>query len=204
METTQILQYTMLPLICALIGWGTNYLAIKMLFHPRRPWKLGLFTVQGVFPRRQKALARRLGEMIENNLISHEDVTGIIEDPEFASRLDGVVEEYVDTFIREKLGTIHPMVGMFLNDSMIPKIKGLMMDHLRDLIPGLLGQAAYEIEDRLHFGEMVCRKIEDFSLDQLERMLFSIMSREFKFIELTGAVLGLIVGCFQIAVLHFL
>ena len=51
----------LLPLIAALIGWLTNLIAVKMLFHPRKSINLGFFSVQGVFPKRQKALAKKLG-----------------------------------------------------------------------------------------------------------------------------------------------
>ena len=49
-----------LPVIGALIGWLTNWVAVKMLFHPREPLKLGIVTVQGIFPKRQQALAEKL------------------------------------------------------------------------------------------------------------------------------------------------
>ncbi len=39
----------LLPFAGLFIGWLTNYLAIKMLFHPKKPVNLGLFTLQGVF-----------------------------------------------------------------------------------------------------------------------------------------------------------
>lgn len=44
------------PVICALIGWFTNFLAVKMLFHPHKPIKIGPFTIQGIFPKRQSWL----------------------------------------------------------------------------------------------------------------------------------------------------
>ena len=33
------------PLIGAVIGYFTNYLAVKMLFHPRKAIKVGKFTL---------------------------------------------------------------------------------------------------------------------------------------------------------------
>jgi len=52
-----MLIYT-LPFIAAIIGWVTNYLAIKMLFHPREKINLIFFSLQGIFPKRQKGLYR--------------------------------------------------------------------------------------------------------------------------------------------------
>ncbi|NDC78344.1 MAG: DUF445 family protein, partial [Chitinophagia bacterium] len=53
-----------IPVISAFIGWVTNWVAIKMLFHPRRPIRFLGLTVQGIFPKRQRQFAERLGRMV--------------------------------------------------------------------------------------------------------------------------------------------
>ena len=58
-----ILHYISGPVIGAVIGAFTNYLAIKMLFRPLKPVKIGRFTLPltpGVIPRHQEALADAL------------------------------------------------------------------------------------------------------------------------------------------------
>ncbi|MFA7166939.1 MAG: DUF445 family protein, partial [Desulfoplanes sp.] len=84
------------PVICAFIGWLTNYLAIKMLFHPRKPIRIFTLTIQGIFPKRQKALAANLAMMIQDNLISGKDVSGIIESPEFVEKFKGMVQSALE------------------------------------------------------------------------------------------------------------
>mgnify|MGYP000049867163 CR=1 FL=1 len=57
------LVYT-LPLIGALIGWLTNYIAIKMLFHPKNEVQAFFIPLQGTFPKRNTAVPRRLGQLV--------------------------------------------------------------------------------------------------------------------------------------------
>ena len=46
------LEWILLPAVGALIGWFTNFVAIRMLFHPRKPVRLfGRVVLQGVLPR---------------------------------------------------------------------------------------------------------------------------------------------------------
>ncbi|MAG01835.1 hypothetical protein CMI42_00710 [Candidatus Pacearchaeota archaeon] len=47
-----------IPIVGFIIGAFTNYLAIKMLFHPRKK----IFGVQGLLPKRKELLAKRIGE----------------------------------------------------------------------------------------------------------------------------------------------
>ena len=55
-----------LPFIAALIGWITNWVAIKMLFHPKKRIKIGIFEIQGIFPKRQKIFAEKLEELLNS------------------------------------------------------------------------------------------------------------------------------------------
>ncbi|GAU07499.1 DUF445 domain-containing protein [Desulfoplanes formicivorans] len=185
------------PVICAFIGWLTNYLAVKMLFHPRKPIKIFSLTIQGIFPKRKKALAANLAMMVQDNLISEKDVAAVIDSPEFAATFREMIQEGLETFVREKLVGIHPMVGMFLNDETMEKIRGLLASQLDEIVPQFLKRGAQEVEDRFDVARLVREKVEGFSMDQLELLLVSIMQKEFRFIELVGAVLGFVIGIFQ-------
>lgn len=184
-------------LICAFIGWITNFIAIKMLFHPRQPVHIGSLTVQGVFPNRQKALAMNLAAVIEGELLSHNDIRSAMERPEFASRIKDSILDGFATFLSTRLGSINPMIGAFLNGDLLDKIKGLLDTELDRIVPGLLETATAELESSLDFRQIIQDKIEALSMEKLEVLLMSIMSKEFRFIEVVGAVLGAAIGLVQ-------
>ena len=50
----------------------------------------------------------------------------------------------------------------------------------------------------LDIEKIVIEKVNNFSSDKLEQILFSIMKKEFRFIEIIGAVLGFVIGLLQI------
>ena len=67
MNTTLILILT--PFITAGIGWLTNWVAIQMLFHPRKSICVFFWHWQGLIPRRQKQLAAESAEIIEREIL---------------------------------------------------------------------------------------------------------------------------------------
>ena len=71
----QIWVLCLLPVVAAIIGYSTNYLAVKMLFHPRDKKRILFFDVQGIFPKRQEALGARLGEIVARELVSVDDIS---------------------------------------------------------------------------------------------------------------------------------
>jgi uncharacterized membrane protein YheB (UPF0754 family) len=201
---TNLLSYLVAPLVCALIGWLTNYIAVKMLFHPRRAIRLGPFSVQGVFPKRQTELAANLGRLVEQELVSHEDIQTALENPEFAALCQEIVQARLKVFLNGKLSSIHPMASMFLTGKVVNALEAMLAKELEEAMPDLLHQAGQELERRVDFAKLVEEKVAAFSMDKLEDVLFSIMRREFRFIELVGAVLGFLIGAFQSAVFYAL
>ncbi len=183
--------------ICAFIGWITNFIAIKMLFHPRQPLQVASLTVQGIFPKRQKALALNLAAVIEGELLSHDDIRQAMHRPEFARRLkDRILDGFTD-FLSKRLGGLNPMIAMFLDSAMMDRIKGLLDAEMDRIVPGLLETATSELKNTLDVRQIIQDKIEGLSMERLEALLMSIMAREFRFIEVVGAVLGGLIGLVQ-------
>ncbi len=195
-----MLLYT-LPVIGALIGWITNYLAVKMLFHPRREIKILFFSIQGVFPKRQKALAHKLGQLVSAELFSMEEVSAHMKEAATSGATMELVGRRIEEAITDKLPQALPMLAMFLNDALVAQIKGVLVEQLRGLILELTELLSSTIEKDLDVHQIVEQKVAAFSSDKLEEVLFSIMRREFKFIEAVGAVLGFFIGIFQIFLL---
>ena len=62
------------PLLGGLIGYVTNWLAVKMIFRPFKPRSFLGIRVQGLIGKRQKELAASIGEAVGGHLLSHQDI----------------------------------------------------------------------------------------------------------------------------------
>ncbi len=86
----------LIPVISAFIGWFTNWIAIKMLFHPREPKKFLGITFQGIFPKRQAQFAEKLGKLVADELLSFKDIEQKITSPENLSSVMPYIENHID------------------------------------------------------------------------------------------------------------
>lgn len=195
-----MLLYT-LPLIGALIGWLTNYIAIKMLFHPRKEVRIFFIPVQGVFPKRQKDLARKLGHIVSEELVSVEDLTAHLKEKATSEAILNHIAQRLEEGISSRLPRAFPMLAMFMSSDMAEKIKGFLLGQIGSLNEELIDKLSYELEEELDVHRIVEEKVAAFPTDKLEEILFSIMRREFKFVEMVGAVLGFLIGVAQILIL---
>jgi len=197
-----MLVYT-LPFIGALIGWLTNYIAIKMLFHPRNEVKIFFIPVHGVFPKRQKALARKLGQVVSEELVSAQDVTAHLKEKATSEAVLNHIALRLEEGISSRLPGAFPILAILKSSDMAEKIKNMLLDQMGSLNEELIDKLSGELEEELDVQRIVEEKVSAFSSDKLEAILISIMRREFKFVEMVGAVLGFFIGVAQILLLSF-
>lgn len=84
------------PIIGAVIGYCTNYIAVKMLFYPRkeiRIWGHRLPFTPGAIPKGKPRLAKAIGNIVANTLLTEEDIKEKILSPEIEN---AVVEKMTD------------------------------------------------------------------------------------------------------------
>jgi uncharacterized membrane protein YheB (UPF0754 family) len=155
-------------------------------------------SIQGVFPKRQKQLAEKLGKLVAEELFSIQEVTLKLKELATSEESMDLVGKRIEKTIREKLVKSFPMLAMFLTDDMVEKVTNLFKAELQDFLAESAQDIGNKLEESLDVKELVREKVEAFSSDKLEEILFSIMRKEFRFIEMIGAVLGFLIGCVQV------
>jgi uncharacterized membrane protein YheB (UPF0754 family) len=204
MNYSLLLQFILIPVISAFIGWFTNWIAIKMLFHPKEPKKILGITFHGIFPKRQKIFAEKLGKMISAEFLSFEDIEQKITDPQNLQKLMPMIEGHVDNFLRNKLSDEMPFLSLFIGNKTIKSLKKVFMQELETLFPILMKSYASQLQAELDLEKIVTEKVSAFSSDKLEDILYQIMSKEFRFVEILGGVIGFIIGILQVLLTYFL
>lgn len=190
----------LIPIISAFIGWFTNWIAIKMLFHPREPKKILGVTFHGIFPKRQKTLATNLGKLISDEFLSFNEIEEKISNPENLKQVLPMVDAHIDNFLRRKLPDEMPVISMFIGDKTITKMKSVFMVEIEELFPKIMKQYAGNLKKELDLEEIVYTKVSAFSSDKLEDILYQIMSKEFRFVEILGGVIGFLIGLLQVLI----
>ena len=96
------------PIIGAIIGYCTNYIAVKMLFRPLRPVKLfgrQLPFTPGIIPKGKARLARAIGGVVGTQLLTEDDLKQTLLNDSVTDSLrrsiDGALESKADVTRRE-------------------------------------------------------------------------------------------------------
>ncbi len=196
-------RYLMLPVIGAIIGWVTNYIAIKMLFRPYRPIRIVGLTIQGLLPRRRKEFAQSIARTVERDLLTAEDITQFFEGVHWEEEVERAVEETLEARLRNKriyrlLKT--PILGL-IGLEVLRQIKKALSRAIINKVSKHKEGLVEKFQESIELKEVVSRKVEGFDMVKLESLLMDLISKELAYIEVVGAVLGFIIGLTQVGIL---
>ncbi len=156
-------------------GLLTNAVAIWMLFHPHRPFKLGLLRIfpQGAIPKEIDRIARRIGQTVGTHLLRPDDIVATLGKPEFRERFDGTLRSALEGLLDRELGNLRSEIP----DNRLDEITGTVADFGERLLGGLseyLHGSAFERRVR----EFVDRLNREFGDEPLEQILTPALRRE--------------------------
>ncbi|UCZ58008.1 DUF445 family protein [Desulfurispirillum indicum] len=192
-----------MPFIGLFIGWGTNMLAIRMLFRPHRPvYFLGL-NFQGILPKRRGEIARKIAGTVQDELLSVEEITRIFHGFDIRTQIEAAVDELIREKLRNKITEKIPMMASVI-DSLIPKIRPVVVEDFYAQAMKLKQDMVDKIHREVDIGKIVEEKLDQFDLDEFEAMILRLAKKELRHIELLGAVLGFIIGLIQSVIIIYL
>lgn len=195
-----LIRLVIMVLIGGLIGYLTNRIAIKMLFRPVNPVKILFFTVQGVFPKRKDQMAISLADTIEKELLSKEVIMDKIFNEEKIDELKTLVKESLVSKIGD---AIPPMVKMFMGNNPEEMIKNLIDKEGDNILDGLVEDVKNKGLDDLNIRDIVKERIDALDFVEFEKIIFGLMSKELRFVEVIGLFLGMFIGLLQFGITYF-
>lgn len=189
--------------IGAMIGWITNYIAIKMLFRPYKEMNFLFFKIQGLIPKRRSEIAISIADTVQKELISLKDITNSLNADELEEKMGTVIDKILEEKLESEITKKFPMLAMFLSDEIINKIKSMIKTSILENKETIINMFTNYLEEKVDFKKIIIENVEAFSLEKLEEITYSLAKKELKHIEVIGAILGGIIGIFQFAISLF-
>ncbi|MEZ6038591.1 MAG: DUF445 family protein [Planctomycetota bacterium] len=190
-----------IPAIGGVIGWSTNWLAVKMIFRPIKPRRILFFRMQGLIGRRQQDLAQAIGRVVGNHLVEHKDVVKSLNKLDFGGILGKVLDRGLDPKVQELRSL--PLIGGFLTEERVADIKQSIVDSIMTHREAVMDEVEKGLSAGLDVPKLVEKKVAAFAIEKLEKLILEVASRELRSIVVLGFVLGALIGVCQVAFLWF-
>lgn len=193
-------KYISMPFIAGIIGWATNWLAVKMTFYPLEPigWP-PFFGWVGILPSKGEKMAGILVDKTISKMGSVNEFFDRMEPEKIAAHvyraIDDRLEEYVDEVMLERHAVLWENLPNVVKKRVYKQARLQLPETLNDLIVSI-GENIDEIVDIKHM--VVTQLGADKQL--MNRMLWEVGEPEFKFVVTGGFVFGFLFGIIQTVV----
>lgn len=189
----KFLQVLLVVAISGLIGYLTNVLAIKSLFRPIRPVKVGPFSIQGLIPKRRFDVAQSIGSMVASELLSQDDLVSQIISDEDEERFREILIQKIQKIVLEKIA----FLPLGIQNKILVTVEDKMDKESSKLFNEVRALAEDHIRNKVDVGALIEEKINVLDLEQLEELTLQIAAKELRAIEWVGLVMGAGIGLIQ-------
>lgn len=163
------------PVIGSVIGYCTNYVAVKMLFYPRKELRLLGHKVPftpGAIPKGKDRLAGAIGNVVGNTLLTQEDIEKKLLSDDVSSMLSETIGSAISVPVREGIVSVTK-----LPDTSVSKMQAGLSAYITNMIVEALLEVDYSTILASKGPEIVLSKINNpmiamfLSADTLSSML---------------------------------
>ncbi len=171
-----------------------------MIFRPYKPVRLlGPIVIQGLLPKRRYDLARTIGEVVETELFSVDDLLVYVE----TSRLAGELTESVRAAVHDAVVAKSPtLLPLSLKRFFAEFIAEIVADRVPEFIEKLIDELAHGARHEIKISKLIEERLNSFPLEELEKVVVKVASRELRHITVLGGVLGFLIGLVQMGVVY--
>jgi len=185
-----------LPAAGFFVGYLTNWIAIKLVFSPREPTKIGPITIQGLFHKRQNEVAEAFGRTVATRVLNADNIVTTVMESDGAKRMNEIVAHRIGELISKY--EAHPMAKLVVPEASQPALRAEVLERIQTEWPkpgGFFHTFAGEAVDLQGELERRMKALDRESYEGVLRPAFQ--QDEWKLIA-AGAVLGTIAGVLQL------
>jgi uncharacterized membrane protein YheB (UPF0754 family) len=193
-----------MPAFGLVVGWSTDWLALKMIFRPKRPVHVLGFEIQGLFLKRRREVAADYGKLIAEEVITaHKVIEAIITGP-LSDRVFALVARQVQAALDRSAGPARPLVAVTIGTARYQQLKKTISAKVIERLPETMRYVEDYARETMDVQNLLVQKMQDLDEQQFEALIRPAFEQDEWILITVGAVLGFVMGEVQALVLEHL
>ena len=188
-----------LPVAGFIVGWFTNFLALKVIFRPLEPKIFCGYKVQGIFLKRQEAVSDVFARIVCTEVVHVKAIFDEILTGPLSGNFYAMLRAHTLVFTDKMTAELKPLVIAAMGAEGFAAMKEAIAQRVLDEIPNIIDQSYQYTTDALGIEKEMSSKMKALSKTEFEGVLHQAFEEdELTLIILGGVLLGAIVGVIQI------
>lgn len=160
-----------LPFFGFCVGWATNWLALKVIFRPLNPVKVGCLTIHGIFLKRQNEVSETFArvncvEILHTKAIWEEMLTGPKSKNFFA-----MLRAHSIVFTEKLVGGMKPLTIAAMGSQQYTEMKEEIATKIAEKIPSVMPHSYEYTTEALDMENTIRERMQKLSYPEFEGVL---------------------------------
>jgi uncharacterized membrane protein YheB (UPF0754 family) len=190
----------LLPIAGVAIGYVTNLVGIWMIFEPVKPRRVGPYTVQGLFLKRQSEVAGVYADIIAGDVVTMRNIGRSLLAGPSGDRTRQMIETAIHPAVDNAVGRAYPAVRMATGAREYDAIRSSVAVEAVDYALSPLADPDFNEAQRSSIRSLVVDRMREMGPAEFSEMLRTAVHEDEWLLYLHGAVLGFLAGLIHLAV----
>jgi uncharacterized membrane protein YheB (UPF0754 family) len=192
-----------LPLFGVLVGYFTNFLALKLIFRPLNPIKIGKLVIQGLFIRRQVEVSTEYSNIVASKILTIENIFEYIIRGPGSEKLQKIVQKQIGQTINDTAGLIKSIVEISTGSELFIHIRNIACFRFMQELPMNIRTVFGYAENALNLKQILRDKMIGLTPVEFESFLRPVFQEDETTLIIIGALLGGLAGMLQYLIFFY-
>jgi uncharacterized membrane protein YheB (UPF0754 family) len=193
-----------MPAFGLVVGWCTDWLALKLIFNPKQPINLFGYTFQGLFLKRREEVAVDYGALIAEQVITPRKIMEAIIDGPLSDRVFALIRHEVEVALDRSAGFARPLVVVTVGSTRYRQLKRTVTAKVMERLPETLTHIEAYARETMDVRGLLVAKMQRLDERQFEALIRPAFEQDEWILIAVGAALGFVMGEVQALILeHF-
>ena len=194
-------KFWILPLFGLLVGYATNWLALKLIFNPIEPISFLGVTYQGLFIKRQNEVSKEYAYMLAHDIFTFDRIFASIITGPTKDRFVNLITDHANHAIDEAAGLSKPVITLVAGKRSYEKIKNIAIDKTLKELPNSVKPVFPYAEKAMDLENIFRTRMQHLPPRDFVDFLRPVFQEDELKLILVGAVLGMGAGIGQLFIL---
>ncbi|CAN5467918.1 hypothetical protein BH23ACT9_BH23ACT9_01400 [soil metagenome] len=190
-------QWWTLPIAGVVVGYLTNVIALKQIFLPIRPKKIGPVTLHGLFMRRQPEVANQYAKLIARDVVNLENIGREFMTGRRADRTRRMISTALKPAIDGAVGPLRGAVRLAMGRGHYDAMRDRVANEAYNYTVTPLADPAFNAEQAQALEDLLTERMRELPPEDFAELLRSAVVEDEWMLLFIGSVLGFTAGCLQ-------
>lgn len=187
-----------LPVGGLVVGFATNWLALKMIFEPTDPIKLGPIKIQGLFIKRQQEVAVEYAKIVAGNIMTVDKIFDRLLNSDKSNKLVEIVTQNVLNGVDKTAGFHKSIIQISAGTEKYEAIKQIALERFLEELPKSVKQIFDYAGEALDLEYTLREKMSALAPSDFVGVLRPAFQEDEWILILVGTALGCAAGFLQL------